>query len=134
MWKQNLQNPQNTSSKESDSAVETPQTATATTSASVTYPIRTPTDGYEIGADKTAADPSSVTVTDTSMQNSAKPKTPPPLPDSKMDDDEEQTDGYSDDEMILDTNIEPQSPVDNDIIIKTGNDTVTQQTIHISRI
>ena len=100
----------------------------AMASTSVTDPITVSTDAGEIGAEKTTADSSNVTEMDTSTQNSAKPKTPPPLPVSNDDVDEEQTDAYSDDGTIPDTNVEPQIPVVNDKIIETGNDTVENST------
>ena len=74
------------------------------------------------------ADSSSETKMDTSMHNSAKPKTPLTLPVSTSDVDEEQTDAYSDNETIPDKNVEPQIPVINDKIIETGNDTVEKST------
>ena len=52
-------------------------------STSVTDPITASNDEGEIGAEKTAVDSSNVTEMDTSMQNSAKPKIPPPLPVSQ---------------------------------------------------
>ena len=60
--------------------------------------------------------------------NSAKPKTPLTLPVSTRDVDEEQTDAYSDNETIPDKDVEPQTPVINDKIIETGNDTVEKST------
>ena len=97
-------------------------------STSVTDPITVSTDAGEIGAEQTTADSSNVTEMDTSMQNSAKPKIPPPLPVSNDDVDQEQTGAYSDDGTIPDTNVEPQSPVVNDKIIHTGKDTVENST------
>ena len=101
---------------------------TATTTAMLTNPIKSLTVVGEIDADRAAADSSSITVMDTSKQNLTETKTPPPLPDSKMDDDEEQTDAYSDDETIPDTNIEPQIPANNDEIVEPGNDAVDKST------
>ena len=60
---------------------------------------------------------------DTSMHNLAKPNTLPPLPVSN-DVDMEQTDAYSDDGMIADTDIETQIPANNDETIEAGNNTV----------
>ena len=100
----------------------------ATASTSVTDSITATKNMDEIGAEKNVADSSGEAEMDTSTHNSAKPKTPLTKPVRTNDVDEEQTDAYSDNETIPDTNVEPQIPVINDEIIETGNDTVDNST------
>ena len=95
---------------------------------SVTDSITATKNKDEIGAEKNRADSISEAEMDTSTHNLAKPKTPLTVPVSTNDVDEEQTDAYSDNETIPDTNVEPQIPVINDEIIETGNDTVDNST------
>ena len=90
-------------------------------------------EGDDTGADNIVADSSSANGMDISTHDSAKPNKSPPLSVSS-DADMEQTDAYSDDRTLANTNNDSQTPADNDETIEAGNDTIEDLLVSLENL